>query len=115
MAVVFTLPPRTIQGAGTLESNQITPGFSEVKFLLTQIAWPNVGGVGFTYSIEVSIDEGVSWRSVASGDVHDVVVPVTGIIIFSCTLPNSGSPLRRVRLTYNFVKSLRISGTVEVI
>ena len=112
MTVVFTVPQTTVPtGPGSFTSNTIASGTTQLKAVLTQVGWPFVGGTAITYTLDYSNDNGTNWKVLSTGNISDT----SGNVTFGCSLPNSGITSRKVRLSYNFAKSLTISGTIEVL
>jgi hypothetical protein len=119
MAAVITIPQTTLPvGPGSVQSNNVPNDVFQYFIRLTQVAWPHAGDLAFVYQCEVSQDNGQSWSTSSAGDVYDAPIPARGTvpaneIRIACPIPNVGNNQRRLRFSYDFAKTLTVSGTVE--
>lgn len=123
MTVVRTLAPTTFADGASgflTHPNPLPVGVQTFLFKLQQISWPLAGGDAIQAAIEYAEDGITFVQHGLTENITDVAflaymaVP-TGEYRWGDDIPGVGLSTRKVRLRYNFSKSLRISGTIEVL
>jgi hypothetical protein len=116
MATLFTLPQTTMTpGEHDFGPFNVAGSVNQYVITLTQVGWPGAGDTAFSYSCDVSLDNGTTWISEAANTVLDNPIPAkfgnpANTMKIVCNIRGSGA--RRVRMLTNWAKSLTISGTI---
>lgn len=121
MAIILTIPQVTLPvGPGSRTSPAIPAGAVEYVIHLQQVGWPHVGDKAFDFVCEVALD-GVNFQPLCSGDVSDASVPsrngstLDSFNIAVGPIPGVGTVGRKLRFSWDFAKSLTISGTLSAV
>ena len=116
MAALFTIPqtPMTV-GQHDFGPFNVAGSINQYLITLNISLWTFTGGLGFSYSVESSQDNGQSWQVESSGGVDDTAIPAkfgkpANILNIACPIRGTGS--RKVRFLSTWAKALTISGTI---
>jgi hypothetical protein len=121
MATIITIAQFTATlGQRTVTTPAIPSNVTEYIIHLQQVGWPHAQDKVFDYSMEIAVD-GVNFTRLCGGDVWDFSVPAKGtkpLDAFNLgvgPLPGAGLATRKLRITWDFAKSVTMSGSIEAL
>lgn len=115
---LLTIPQTTLSlGVQSFQTASINSAFSQYILTLNEVSWPLAGDKVMDMTVDYSPDNGATWIFISSSDVYDDPVPAfhgfpANAIRFVVTIPDVGSSTRKLRATFNVVKSVTVTGSL---